>query len=218
MKVLFTKGLPASGKSTWAKEFCSKNIDWIRVSRDDIRNMRGKYWIPKQEKLITAIERSCILVALGFEKNVVVDATNLNEGFKNNLIELIKSHYPDTEIETKYFEIDVDEAIKRDLKRDASVGEAVIRGMYDKYLAPAPVIYKEDASLPKAVIFDVDGTLAKMNGRSPFEWKRVKEVLPKEEIIKLAKHRFLYRSHRQNEPIISHFKESIQKSANNPPD
>jgi hypothetical protein len=29
--------------------------------------------------------------------------------------------------------------------------------------------------LPKAIIVDIDGTLAKMNGRGPFEWSRVGE-------------------------------------------
>jgi len=186
MKVIFTKGLPASGKSTWARQYAEKNPDWIRVSRDDIRNMRGKYWIPKQEKFITAVERATILEALKFGKNVIVDATNLDEGFKKGMIDIIKESFPETQFETKFFDIGVDEAIKRDLTRTASVGAEVIQGMYDKYLAPEPIVYKEDKSLPKAVIFDVDGTLAKMNGRSPFEWDRVGEDLPKTNICNLA--------------------------------
>lgn len=35
--------------------------------------------------------------------------------------------------------------------------------------------YIENQELPKAIIVDIDGTLAKMNGRSPFDWSRVKE-------------------------------------------
>jgi predicted kinase len=186
MKVIFTVGLPASGKSTWARNFVEKNKDWIRISRDDLRNMRGTYWIPKQEKLITKLEVDGVLTALEFGKNAVVDATNLNPGFLEGFVKKIKDEYPDTQIEKKFFEIDVKEAIKRDLTRTASVGAEVIQGMYDKYLAPEPVVYSEDKSLPRAVIFDVDGTLAKMNGRSPFEWERVGEDLPKTEIITLA--------------------------------
>lgn len=40
--------------------------------------------------------------------------------------------------------------------------------------------------LKKAVICDVDGTLAKMNGRTPFEWDRVDSDLPIESVINLV--------------------------------
>lgn len=186
MKILYTVGLPASGKSTWAKQWAEENTDWVRVSRDDLRNMRGKYWIPKDEKLITKLENTCIIEALRAGKHVIVDATNLNDALVVNRTKMLREEFPNLQAERKFFEIDVEEAIKRDLKRDASVGEAVIRGMYEKYLAPEPVVYSEDKRLPKCVIFDVDGTLAKMNGRSPFAWDRVGEDLPKSEIISLA--------------------------------
>lgn len=35
---------------------------------------------------------------------------------------------------------------------------------------------------PKAIIVDIDGTLAKMNGRGPFDWSRVQEDSCKEQI------------------------------------
>jgi predicted kinase len=185
MKLIFTKGLPASGKSTWAKEFCTKNPDWIRVSRDDLRNMRGKYWIPKQERLITKIEDACIIEALRAGKNVIIDATNLNDDrTKARVSKLREEFYLSYEI--KFFDIDVKEAIKRDLTRTASVGSKVIQGMYDKNLAPAPVVYSENKDLPKAIVVDIDGTLAKMTTRGPFDWMRVKEDSPKKNIISLA--------------------------------
>lgn len=36
-------------------------------------------------------------------------------------------------------------------------------------------VYFENKDLPKAIIVDIDGTLAIMNGRSPFAWSKVKE-------------------------------------------
>lgn len=39
----------------------------------------------------------------------------------------------------------------------------------------------------KAIIVDIDGTLAKMNGRGPFEWHRVGEDDPKMVIIHLVR-------------------------------
>lgn len=41
--------------------------------------------------------------------------------------------------------------------------------------------------MKKAIIVDIDGTLAKMNGRSPFEWMRVGEDLPNEPICNLVR-------------------------------
>ena len=73
---MFLRGLPASGKSTFAKKYCIENKNWIRVNRDDLRNMRGQYWIPKQEDMISSWEINCILSALEYNKNVIVDATN----------------------------------------------------------------------------------------------------------------------------------------------
>jgi predicted kinase len=170
MKVIITQGLPASGKSTWAKQFCKENKNWVRVNRDDLRNMRGEYWLPKQEDFITEIERVFIEKALQNELNVIVDATNLNPKY----LESMKTFIGDkATIEYKKFPCEVEECIKRDLKRPDSVGEKVIRDMYNKYLSPTHVVYKEDKNLPKAIIVDIDGTLAKMNGRGPFEWDKV---------------------------------------------
>jgi predicted kinase len=39
LEVLVLIGIPGSGKSTWAKDFVSNNSDWIRVNRDDFRDM-----------------------------------------------------------------------------------------------------------------------------------------------------------------------------------
>lgn len=38
-----------------------------------------------------------------------------------------------------------------------------------------PTSPTRESGLPKAIIVDIDGTLAKMNGRGPFDWHRVGE-------------------------------------------
>lgn len=175
MKVIFTVGLPCSGKTVWAKEFCEKNKDWVRVNRDDLRRMRGSYWIPKQEDMITEWERYCILNALMFDKNVIVDATNLNENHKeatkNWLRNDGKSFGLASEIifESKLFDTSLEVCIKNDLKRENSVGEKVIREMYNKYLKPKTIKYQYDVSLPDCVICDLDGTLALFGNKNPYE-------------------------------------------------
>lgn len=182
MKLLFLKGLPASGKTTFARSFCAEHKDWIRVNRDDLRNMRGVYWIPKQEDMITEWENACIESALTSGYNVILDATNLNDGRNRARVEKLREQFPDLKVEYRFFDESLEECIKRDLVRPNSVGEVVIRRMYNKYLSPKPVVYDEDKSLPHCVIFDVDGTLAKMNGRGPYDWDKVRTDLVNEPI------------------------------------
>lgn len=44
-KIILTVGIPASGKSTWAKQWVLEDPEHrIRFNQDDIRNMFGKYW------------------------------------------------------------------------------------------------------------------------------------------------------------------------------
>lgn len=171
MKVIFTQGIPGSGKTTWAKAYCEKNKDWVRVSRDDLRNMRGKYWLPKQEGLITTMERACIKSALIHGKNVIVDATNLNKKFMAQMKYEIDLWGMDVQYETKRFNISLDKAIERDLKRANSVGEKVIKNFYKRYIEPVKQV-QQDRSLPSAVICDLDGTLAIHNGRDPFQYDK----------------------------------------------
>lgn len=174
MKVLFLRGLPGSGKSTWARQFVEQNKDWVRVNRDDLRNMRGLYWLPKQEDYITSLEIHAIQSALNHSLNVIVDATNLNDGSVAKLKAAAHKIVPTVEFETKDFNLSPEDCIKRDLKRANSVGADVIWGMYEKYInKPQP--YNEDQSLPHCIICDIDGTLADKGDRSPFDWHRVCE-------------------------------------------
>ena len=176
MIVRFYKGLPASGKSTHSKKFCEKNTDWVRVNRDDLRRMRGRYWLPKHEKLITKMENQCIIAAIDSGYNVIVDATHLNKEFFKQRKNFLKNHCNamgiKVEFETKFFDVKVEECIKRDLQREHSVGSAVIMKMYNTYLKPVKEIVKQDWSLPHVWIFDLDGSLALHTDRTPFEYMK----------------------------------------------
>jgi len=187
MKIIVLKGIPGSGKSTWAREYCAKNKDFIRVNRDDLRNMRGNYWIPKQEKLITQMVDSCIDLVLSNGYNLILDEMNLNQDRNKAREAKIKEQYPDAKFEYKFFEITLEEAIKRDLQRPNSIGEKVITNTYNKYFKKEPMKLRQDDSLIKAIIVDVDGTIALKGDRSPYDWKRVGEDTPNTPVVNLVK-------------------------------
>lgn len=174
MKVIMLKGLPASGKTTWAKEIIDKNPNsYKRINKDELRAMLdNSHHSNDAEKFILKVRDALILMALEEGKHVIVDDTNLAPKHEERIRQLIKGK---AILEIKDFtDVDLNTCIKRDLKRHASVGEGVIRGMYRQFLQKHHP-YNEDISLPRAIIVDIDGTLAIMNGRSPYDWLKVKE-------------------------------------------
>ena len=181
MKVVFTIGLPGSGKSTWAKNM-AKSPCWKRVNRDELRLMLDfKQFDYKNEKFITKVEKELILSALDSGNSVIIDATNLNKDRVRERKAIIKGYYPDVQFETKNFlNVAIEKCIANDLKRENSVGSKVIYDMWARY-NPDPSEYCRLQSSViggisvdhKIVLVDVDGTLALMKDRSPFEWSKV---------------------------------------------
>lgn len=195
-KVIFTKGLPAGGKSTWARAYCEKNTDWVRVCRDDLRNMRGKYWLPKHENLITEMEKYCIIAALNNGYNIIIDATHLNqkklEGKTQFFKEYCSSRRIDVQFEIKAFDLSVEKCIERDLKRANSVGEKVIRKFYDLYLKPEIPQVRPDEALSKMILVDLDGTVCLHNGRSPYDYEKCDTDLPNSPVIQIVENYLSY--------------------------
>src|ERR1035437_2631375 len=133
-KVYITKGLPASGKSTWAKNLINENHNqYKRVNKDDLRAMLDNSVFSKDsEKLILRIRDSIILQSLENGKNVIVDDTNLATKHIDRITLLVKGL---AEVIIQDFtDVPLDTCIERDLKRLASVGEKMIREMYNQHL------------------------------------------------------------------------------------
>jgi predicted kinase len=193
-KVIILKGLPASGKSTYAKDLIDRNPgQYKRINKDDLRAMLdNSYWSKGNEKFVLKIRDWLIFEALNDGKNVLVDDTNLHSRHETKIRDLIKQYNQQNNsnvtVETKFFDIELEEAIKRDLKRLNSVGEKVIREMYYEFIAIKESKQREqNTDLPKAVIVDIDGTVAENITRSPFDFSRVLEDKPIERTIEIVK-------------------------------
>lgn len=137
IELVICRGIPASGKSTFSKQWVGeKPKERIRVCRDDIRRMLGPYRVPQREMLVTEIELDCTINGLLNGYSVILDATNLNEVFLERFLDKVseKVEYPHYKIVYKdFFDVSLEECIKRDKEREFSVGEEVVTRFYQNY-------------------------------------------------------------------------------------
>jgi predicted kinase len=172
--IVMCKGLPASGKSTWSKKLVlDEPGQWKRINKDDLRAMldAGK-WSKKNEDFILSVRDTLIGDTLAGGYSVIVDDTNLLPKHHQRLEHLSKVFDVGFRVQD-FTHVPLDECIKRDKARENSVGEKVIRNMYDQYLKPRIPVPTYDPGLPDCYIFDIDGTLAIMGNRSPYDWAKV---------------------------------------------
>ena len=166
MKILMLKGLPGSGKSTWAQMFCEQNPSWVRINKDSLRSMMGRYTRSMEDLVLDWRNRIIVDTMRRGKYSIVVDDTNFHPKHEKKLREIAEDWH--AEFEIKFFDTPLNECIKNDLKRLHSVGEKVIRKMWKEYLAPK-FVPQPVWNGPRAIIIDIDGTLALQAGRSPYD-------------------------------------------------
>lgn len=174
-KLLMLKGLPASGKSTYAKELVSKG--WKRVNKDDLRAMiDSSKWSKENEKNIIEARDLLVIQYLDSGFNVVVDDTNFADIHAETLAEIADNCDNDVTFEVMFIDTPLIECIRRDaLRGDKSVGDKVIMGMYTRYVEPMIEKPEYKSELSDAYIVDIDGTLAHMTNRSPYDYTKVSD-------------------------------------------
>ncbi len=172
LKLILTKGLPASGKTTWAKEYIQKYPETANICKDDLRLQLGA--TNKREKRVVKVRDFLTEYYFGQGYSVIWSDTNLNPVHLKRATELAQAYQAKLVIQD-FTDVPLAECIRRDLLRSNSVGQQAIEQMYYDYLDkpdPPPII---DPALPNCYIVDIDGTLAVNTTRSPFAWDRVDE-------------------------------------------
>ena len=179
MKAIITIGISGSGKTTWAEAqvgfavVCRDNIRYNTLQAEgcpvDYQNM-WKFWNFKREKAVTESYWAFVENAANNQRDIILADTNLNPQRRLEMQKRLESL--GYEVELKQFDISFEEAVKRDRMRLHTVGESVI---YKQWLGLYGETYKPSNNLPEAILVDVDGTLAHMTTRGPFEWSKVGE-------------------------------------------
>lgn len=219
-EIWLTYGLPASGKSTWAKRMVGKWQDgspvvdpsakFVRVNMDDIRNMLGfgqnsgtdLGWTKDLEKIALDIQDQSILCAVKAGNDVIVDNTHIEKNMPKRIKRLFDG---EVYFRVKDFShVTTVECILRDTKRknegEPYVGAEVIRKMAGRLARGSGKLladWMNDVTLSapympvpgtlKALLVDIDGTIARHDSRSPYDYTRVLTDGYHEHIVNLVK-------------------------------
>lgn len=133
-----TRGLPGSGKTTWAREEALR-VGAALVSRDELRAMLHPgpwpYGDLMWEARCTVAQHALIEALLRDGQNVIVHDTNLNPEHLRSLLDVGAKARAVCNIKP-FTDVTLETCIERDAARPNPVGEQVIRGMWRRYLAP----------------------------------------------------------------------------------
>ena len=183
-KIILTRGIQGSGKSTWAKAWVAEDPEHrIRINNDDLRNMFGVYWVPSREDVVSHAKQTIVTYAMGKQYDIVVDNMNLNPKevqYWTNVVNYYNG-YTKTgeqyEIEFKDFFTPLEECIRRDSARTNPIGEKVIRDTWKRYKHFIQTSEVEkyvnnlrlwDSGKPMCVVIDMDSTVCFNTSKRPW--------------------------------------------------
>lgn len=187
--LVITRGIPGAGRTPWAHWWVAQDPTWrIRVSRFDIAQQifgRSPWDLDEMQRgTVSHMQHSMVNGALKAKLSVVVDDPNLeavtirewmsladrykvkflNQDFERDFTSALKAtDWPEEEFRKLY-----NFTIKGKLQPMPEKPEVQL-------LDASNFEYVPDETLPDAYLFDLDGTLFKMVGRSPFAYDRVLE-------------------------------------------
>jgi len=150
-------------------------------------------------------QRAQIEALLRAGVNVICDDTNLRARYARELADLGRQCGAEV-VFRDFTDVPLEECIARDAQREgnARVGEEGIRGMYQRYLAgrslplpvpldpvaatpPASSLYVPAPGTPNTILVDIDGTVALMDGRSPYDMSKVRHDRPNHAVIEAVR-------------------------------
>ena len=197
--IILTVGIPGAGKSTWTIQEMRKNPGrYKRINKDLMREMLDAgAFNPRNEKYIFEVREHMVEKALFAGYDVIVDDTNFSSKHWDSMC-TVAQRVGDVTVVEKYFDISLKEALTRNVSRPNPVPEDVITKMFDKHVKnghrttqtayyPIPILTPpyEDGK-PSCIMVDLDGTLALLNGRDPYDTKTVYNDLVNQPILDLV--------------------------------
>lgn len=206
--IILTRGIQGSGKSYWANNWVKEYPESrIRLNWDCLRNMFGEYWVPNREKspFLSNLTNTFLYTAMENGWDIVIDNMNLNPKIWSDIqkkIDVYNAAHTEFKYKLEYkdfFNVSVEECIRRDSIREHPIGENVIRQTYKKYSSFIHAklandyfgnLNTRDSTKKNCILVDMDSTLCyNLSGR-PFYGEGAAEGMlediPAKEVINLV--------------------------------
>lgn len=191
-KVIIPRGIPGSGKTTWVKQQLALHPAGtaVRISNDDLSHMLyGQEWgtfffSDVAKETLHKLRLSMLKTFLNQDgiTHIYVDNTNIAVQTVKSLQEVALRAGAEFIVDDQFLSVPVGDCIARDAQREKPVGAGVILKMakplekLKPWTVPSiPVIekYDNDPMLKDVIIVDIDGTVALMVDRGPYEFHKV---------------------------------------------
>lgn len=159
-RLIMTRGLPGSGKTTWARN----QEGFIIVTKDDIRDqLHIKDWNYDKEKEVLRRRDFLIAQALSKGKDVISCDTNFAPKHEAALKQIARRYKASFEVKS-FLDVPLEECIRRDRGREYPVGEKVIRDMAEGQVPLLGAEYMVPGRAQPQLFVDLDGVLTDFDG------------------------------------------------------
>jgi predicted kinase len=149
-KVVALRGIPGSGKTTFALEALRAFPGTVaRINNDDLSTaIFGKPWVSElgdSSQMFLEFRKSILSNLLLNEQIevIILDNTNLYVPAVKSLENISRSMGADFIVSDYFLSVPLEECISRDAQRSRAVGESVIRKMHAKVISLAPYAYSK---------------------------------------------------------------------------
>lgn len=184
MKTIYCKGLPNSGKTTWAKEFIHNQNAvkerWVNSNRKELARyffFEDKNLLPWQESFLWQVESYLTIIKRNYDVSTINTENNLTLDKSKNPNIIINDQFLQTHPEVLYsrndMRSDMDKVTRDQL--ESSFKETLERPDHVDWFfnKNETTQYRPYDKGHPSVIFDLDGTLVKLTShRGPFDEKK----------------------------------------------
>lgn len=204
VRVIFVRGIPASGKSTWARavqeHYPPGSV--VRINNDELAaSLFGgdSHGASGAAKVLDSVRKAALASAIKLPETrlVIMDNTNVILRAMRPLVNAAWSHGAEVEVNDDFLKVSLETCLERNAARETPVPESVVRRMHKQASnlkewaeSPPAVVepYHNDPSLPPVVLVDIDGTLATMHpDRSPYDFSQVGQDLPNASVVNVIR-------------------------------